>query len=89
MFVSLNPHIINLSQVQLAYHFKEALKDYYSQKSVFGRHFNKKKDQQYPLIVFLENGKMRDIEKHPHLHFLAEVPQDRADNFIDNVSAIW
>ncbi len=89
MFVSLNPHIINLSQVQLAYHFKEALKDYYSQKSVFGRHFDKKKDQQYPLIVFLENGKMRDIEKHPHLHFLAEVPQDRADNFIDNVSAIW
>lgn len=87
MFVSLNPHIINLSQVQLVYHFKEALKTYYSQKSVFGRHFNRKKDEQYPLIVFLENGKMRDVEKHPHLHFLAEVPQEKADNFIEIIAS--
>ena len=87
MFVSLNPHIINLSPVKLLYHFKEALKLYYSQKSVFGRHFNKKKDEQYPLIVFLENGKIRDIEKHPHLHFLAEVPQDKADNFIEIIAS--
>lgn len=87
MFVSLNPHIINLSQVQLVYHFKEVLKTYYSQKSVFGRHFNRKKDEQYPLIVFLENGKIRDIEKHPHLHFLAEVPQEKADNFIEIIAS--
>ncbi len=83
MFVSLNPHRTNLSQMNLLFHFKEALKEYYSQKSVFGRHFNKRKDEQYPLIVFLENGKIRDMEKHPHLHFLAEVPQEKADNFID------
>ena len=83
MFVSLNPHRINLSRVMLLYHFKEALKVYYSQKSVFGRHFNKRKDDQYPLIVFLENGKKRDKEKHPHLHFLAQVPNEKADNFIE------
>ena len=85
MFVSLNPHIINLSQVQFVYHFKEALKLYYSQKSVLGHHFNKRKNEQYRLIAFLENGKIRDIEKHPHLHFLAEVPKDKTDNFIEKI----
>lgn len=83
MFVSLNHHIVNLSQMNLVCHFKEALKTYYS--CTFGCHFNKKKDQQYPLIAFLENGKIRDIEKHPHLHVLAEVPQDKADDFIDTI----
>lgn len=80
-FLSFNPHQTNCSQAYLAYNLRKSLKKYYSQPAVFGRDFNKHIEEQYKLVIFIENGELRDFEKHPHLHILTELSNKEALNF--------
>lgn len=80
-FISFNPHQTNCSQAFLAYNLRDCLKKYYSQPAVFGRRFNEHIEEQYKLVMFIENGKLRDFEKHPHLHILTELEGREALNF--------
>lgn len=80
-FLSFNPHKTNCSHPYLVYNLRDCLKKYYSQPSVFGRRFNEHIDDQYKLVMFIENGKLRDFEKHPHLHILTELESSIALKF--------
>lgn len=80
-FLSFNPHQTNCSHTYLAYHLRNCLKKYYSQPSVLGKRFNNHVDEQYKLVIFIENGNLRDFEKHPHLHILTELEGSKAELF--------
>lgn len=80
-FMTFNPHQTNCSAMYLAYYFRDNLKKYYSQPNVLGKRFNKRRDEQYKLVIFFENGEDRDTEKHPHLHILTELKLEQAIPF--------
>ena len=83
LYLTLNPHHYNCSPSILLFNFREALIHYYSRED---RNFNNNKDKQYPLILFLENGRNRDLdEKNPHPHILIQIPEDKQESFVDFV----
>ena len=85
VYITFNPHQCNCSSMWLLFNFKQALGRFY-QNVLKHKRFYKHKDQQYPLIVFLENGKNRDIgENNPHLHVLVQLPIDKKKAFVDAI----
>lgn len=85
LYLTFNPHKNNCSQSMLLFHFKQALGRFY-QSVLKHKRFYKHKSQQYPLIVFLENGRNRDIdEKTPHMHILIQIPKEKIEVFVDYV----
>lgn len=83
LYLTFNPHQYDCSQMMLMFHLKQALGIFY--KTVLKhKRFYKHKDKQYPLIVFLENGRNRDLdEKTPHQHILIQIPEDKINAFVD------
>ena len=81
-FITMNPHHIDLNEYELKKDFKTALLKYY--RRILGRHFNKRKDEQYKLYVFMEKGK----SNQPHLHIIATIDNMEVDNFYYSISAI-
>jgi len=80
--ITMNPHHIDLNEFELKKDFKTALLKYY--RRILGRHFNKRKDEQYKLYVFMEKGK----SNQPHLHIIATIDNMEVDNFYYSISAI-
>lgn len=97
VFITLNPHIINLSQDKLREDFSYILKKYY--RKLLGQRHYKHKDKQYPLNFVIEKGKkfvsyIDDnhikryiVEKNidinaPHLHIMMNVPLAEIKNFV-------
>ena len=81
-FITMNPHHMDLNEYELKKDFKTALLKYY--RRILGRHFNKRKDEQYKLYVFMEKGK----SNQPHLHIIATIDNMEVDNFYYSISAI-
>lgn len=81
-FITMNPHHIDLNEYELKKDFKTALLKYY--RRILGRHFNKRKDEQYKLYVFMEKGK----SNQSHLHIMATVDDMEVDNFYYSISSI-
>ena len=81
-FITINPRTVNYNHMKLLNDFRIALVKYY--RKTLGKNFNKKKEQQYPLYIFMENGKFK--EKHNHLHIIADLPINEKDNFINIIS---
>ena len=96
-FLTLNPHIVNLSKTRLRNDFKFYLQKYY--RSELGQRYDKHKDKQYPIAIFEETGKqffsyidkhhitqyitVPDIDKNePHLHIIADVPVSKMKKFV-------
>lgn len=81
-FITMNPHHIDLNEYELKKDFKTALLKYY--RRILGRHFNKRKDEQYKLYIFMEEGK----NHQPHIHMIAMVDDMMVDNFYYSISSI-
>ena len=54
-FITINPRTVNYNHMKLLNDFRIALIKYY--RRLLGKNFNKKKEQQYPIYIFMENGK--------------------------------
>src|SRR5574344_1634327 len=81
--LTINPYRIDMNEKILINDFRNILIMYY--RKTFGRYFNKMKDKQYEFGLFLENGKARDIEKHPHFHIIINLPQEKECDFLEFV----
>ena len=101
-FLTLNPHIINLSKETLRDDFNFYLKTFYGKE--LGPRYYKHKDKQYPMGFTIETGKkfitqigenhitnyipISDIDnKEPHLHIIMDIPFNKAKNFVRHVSS--
>lgn len=101
LFITFNPHIENLSQKRLLNDFRYALQKYYRKElgrryfkyidnqydiAIFeeiGKKFFEKLDSATHLIQYIE----KDVEfkKEPHLHIIADVPQNKATDFFNTL----
>lgn len=76
-FITLNPHIENLSKKNLIKTFRYILQKYYRGK--LGARYSKHKDKQYQICVFPESGST-DF-KQPHLHIIVQIPCNELEEF--------
>lgn len=70
VFITINPHIENLSRKKLIKDFRFILQKYY--RRTLGPRYFKHKDKQYKIGVFQEDG-CRDFIQ-PHLHIIVDIP---------------
>ncbi len=70
VFITLNPHIENLSRKRLIKDFRFILQKYY--RKTLGPRYYKHKDKQFNIGVFQEDG-CRDFIQ-PHLHIIIDGP---------------
>ena len=84
-FITINPRTVNYNHMKLLNDFRIALIKYY--RKLLGKNFNKKKEQQYPIYIFMENGKFK--EKYNHLHIIADLPLNEKDNFFNFINEFF
>ena len=78
-FITIQPNKYNSSDRDLIINFKRAIQRYY--RKTIGRQYHKHKDIQYKLNIDLSHGK-DNITTHPHLHIIADIPDNQCYDFI-------
>lgn len=77
VFITLNPHIENLSRNKLIKDFRFILLKYY--RKVLGPRYYKHKDKQYKIGIFQEDGFSEFIQ--PHLHIIIDISSKYINSF--------
>ena len=78
-FITINPHHLELNEYLLKKDLKTSLLKYY--RKTLGRYFNKKKDEQYELYVFMEQGR----SNQSHIHMIAFVDDIKINDFYESL----
>ena len=81
VFYTINPHEINPNLYSLIDKIDIAKKRYYRKK--LGARYYKKKDEQFQFGIFTEYGKVAEIEKHTHFHFLIFINENKVKECMD------
>ena len=77
VFITLNPHIENLSRKKLIKDFRFILQKYY--RKILGPRYYKHKDKQYKIGIFQEDGFSEFIQ--PHLHIIIDISSKYINSF--------
>lgn len=89
VFITLNPHIENLSRNKLIKDFRFILLKYY--RKTLGPRYYKHKDEQYKIGIFQEEG-FRDFIQ-PHLHIIIDISLKYINEFYvfikENLSRLY
>lgn len=89
VFITLNPHIENLSRNKLMSDCRFILQKYY--RKILGPRYYKHKNKQYTIGIFQEDG-LRDFIQ-PHLHIIIDIPLKYMNSFYvfikDNLSKLY
>lgn len=79
-FITFQPNKYNASDRELIINFKKGLQRYY--KKLLGSRYNKHKGKQYKMDIDLSHGKDDQANTHPHLHIIANIPDNQCYDFI-------
>ncbi len=89
VFITLNPHIENLSRKKLIKDFRFILQKYY--RKTLGSRYYKHKDKQYKIGIFQEDGFSDFIQ--PHLHIIIDISSKYINSFYvfirENLSRLY